>query len=687
MRERHAAARRQSCIVRRMRRTAASPRITAFALLTGIFACGEPPPPIVPPPTNTLDTRDAGRAAADAAAAGARWRPRSGPSIEALLSVHRADAPRPSRDGSIVAFLSDAPGVPQAFTVRAGATQPEAKWTRLMPDDKERVHAVRFAAKDAFAFFTRDAGGDENLQILRAPAKPDGTIGAVVDLTAKPKVKHELGAFSDDGKVFAFASTARDGKDFDIYVQSTQTGSPTRVADVEGSWTAAAFSPDATRLVALRERGSFDIDLFLLDPRVGAKAQKPVQLTPHEGEARFEHAAFAKDGKALFVVSDLGRELMNVAVLDLATKKLETVIDEPHDVDLLAVRGATLAISVNVDGFSEVRLYDASEPRKPRKTADVALPRGVASDLALSEDGKWLVVAQSGPTFPNEVFRVEVATGKAERLTESDHAGVSESALVEPTIEHVKTDDGLDVPLLLFRPKDLAPNERAPAIVSVHGGPEMQAQPIFNPIVQFLVGHGYVVAQPNVRGSTGYGKRYAHLDDKDKREDSIKDLAAVNKWLRGRPEVDPDRIAVMGGSYGGYATLASITLYPELWAAACDIVGIANFRTFLEKTAPYRRALREAEYGSLATDGALLDRISPIHKVDKVRSPLFVIHGTNDPRVPVEEAEQIVAALKKRQIRVEYMKFANEGHGLARRENRIAAYGALAKFYDEVLGR
>jgi dipeptidyl aminopeptidase/acylaminoacyl peptidase len=191
--------------------------------------------------------------------------------------------------------------------------------------------------------------------------------------------------------------------------------------------------------------------------------------------------------------------------------------------------------------------------------------------------------------------------------------------------------------------------------------------------------------QPNIRGSTGYGKKYAHLDDKDKREDSIADLAAINAWLRTRPDVDPARIAVMGGSYGGYATLASITLYPEIWAAACDIVGIANFRTFLEKTAPYRRALREAEYGALDKEGDLLDKISPIHKVDRIKSPLFVIHGTNDPRVPVQEAEQIVEALKKRNVRVEYMKFDNEGHGLVRRENRIKAYGALTTFFDEVM--
>ena len=241
--------------------------------------------------------------------------------------------------------------------------------------------------------------------------------------------------------------------------------------------------------------------------------------------------------------------------------------------------------------------------------------------------------------------------------------------------------------MFLYTPRGLRPGERAPVVVWVHGGPESQFNPYFSAVIQYLVGHGYVVAAPNVRGSTGYGKRYAHLDDVAHREDSVRDLAAVNRWLRARPDVDPDRIAVLGGSYGGYMVLAALTLDPDLWAAGCDIVGIANFRTFLERTAPYRRALREAEYGSLAHDGDLLDRISPIHRVDRIRAPLFVIHGANDPRVPVGEAEQIVAALRARHQRVEYLRFDDEGHGIFRRENKLRAYTALTAFFDEVLRR
>ncbi len=201
------------------------------------------------------------------------------------------------------------------------------------------------------------------------------------------------------------------------------------------------------------------------------------------------------------------------------------------------------------------------------------------------------------------------------------------------------------------------------------------------------IGFTRIFAAPNVRGSTGYGKRYAHLDDIEKREDSVRDLAELHRWLRTRDDVLGDRIAVMGRSYGGYMTLAAITLYPDLWAAACEVVGIANFKTVLEQTKPYRRARREPEYGSLARDGALLARISPIHKVGKIKVPLMVVHGTNDPRVPVNEAEQIVSALKERGLKVDYLRFDNEGHGVVRAENRVQLYERSAKFFDDVMSR
>ena len=223
-------------------------------------------------------------------------------------------------------------------------------------------------------------------------------------------------------------------------------------------------------------------------------------------------------------------------------------------------------------------------------------------------------------------------------------------------------------------------------IVDVHGGPEGQQRIHFDPIYQYFLHRGYAIFTPNVRGSTGYGRAYSHLDDVEKRMDSVADLAHAVAWLIASGVADPRRIAVLGGSYGGFMVLAALTSYPDLWAAGVDIVGIANFVTFLENTGPWRRKLREAEYGSLERDRALLESISPIHKVEQIRAPLLVIHGANDPRVPIGEAEQIVASIKARGGSVEYLRFEDEGHGIVKLANKLVCYPAIAEFLDEHLG-
>ncbi|MBI5516247.1 MAG: S9 family peptidase [Deltaproteobacteria bacterium] len=622
-----------------------------------------------------------GTPAVVAAPRGAPWSPRQGPPLEQLLNVHRAWGPAPSPDGQRVAFLTDATGLPQAHLAPvADAPTPEASWTRLVTWT-ERTQWVAWNPSGAHLLLGRDHGGDENTQLLALAPTPGA---ALQELTQAPTVRHLFGGFSRDGASVYYASNARATGDFDVYVRPL-AGEARRVFEAPGHHEGAALSDDGRRVVVLEEHGSFNQDLYLVEAQTLARRH----LTPHTGDVRFQNPHFTQDGTGLWVLTDQGREYVGLVWLDLSpgeSLRMRPAHAPEHDVDLLTATrdGGALATVENVEGYSEVHAFRAqgqalTELPRPQ------VPRGVVSSLAFSADGRWLFCELSVATSPDEVYRVEVSTGRAQRVTASDHAGLAEGALVEPTVERVRSFDGLEVPLFLYRPRDLGPGERAPVVVHVHGGPEGQATPYFNPVIQFLVGHGYIVAAPNVRGSTGYGKRYAHLDDVALREDSVRDLAAVNRWLRTRPDVAPNRIAVMGGSYGGYMTLAAITLDPELWAAACDIVGIANFRTFLERTAPYRRALREAEYGALARDGEVLDRISPIHRVDRIRAPLFVIHGANDPRVPVTEAEQIVEALRARHQRVEYVRFENEGHGIFRRENRIRAYGELVRFFDEVL--
>ncbi len=611
-----------------------------------------------------------------------RWQPRSGPTLDQLLNVHRAYAPSPSPDGRTVAFLSDAAGLPQAHAVTVGAAAvAEASWRRIVTAT-ERVQFVSYAPDGRFLFLGRDIGGDENTQLFRA--LPDGQ--SLVSLTPDPRVKTLFGTFSEDGHQVAYAANSRSPGDFDVYVRPTDDGVARRVFEAAGHHEAIHFSPDGQRLVVTEDRSNFDQDVFVVS--LATPPATPVRLTPHEGDVRYQHPTFTRDGHRLFVLSDHGREAMNLALLSADTPLAGApayVLSDDHDIESMALAEDTLALVFNVDGYSQLRLYNAADPAHPLELARPALPAGVVTSIAFAHDGSALFVDLSRATSPDEVYRVETPSGAVTAVTASDHAGLDPSILVEPTLERVRSFDGLEVPVFLYTPRGLRPGDRAPTVVWVHGGPEGQFTPYFNAVIQFMVGHGYIVAAPNVRGSTGYGKRYSHLDDIERREDSVRDLAAVNRWLRTRADVHPDRIAVLGGSYGGYMVLAALTLDPELWAAGCDIVGIANFRTFLERTASYRRPLREAEYGSLARDGAVLDRISPIHRVDRIRAPLFVIHGANDPRVPVSEAEQIVAALRARHQRVEYLRFDNEGHGIFRRENRIAAYGALARFFDEVL--
>jgi dipeptidyl aminopeptidase/acylaminoacyl peptidase len=265
-------------------------------------------------------------------------------------------------------------------------------------------------------------------------------------------------------------------------------------------------------------------------------------------------------------------------------------------------------------------------------------------------------------------------------------------SFVAPALVHYPTFDTTDdsnprqIPAWFFQPRSHA-GAPVPAILLVHGGPEGQTRPYFHPLIQYFLQRGYAVFAPNVRGSTGYGKAYSHLDDVEKRMDSVADLAHAARWLQEQPGVDGDRLVVYGGSYGGFMVLSALCTYPDLWAAGVDIVGISSFTTFLENTSDYRRAHREAEYGSLDTDREFLESISPINHVDEITAPLIVIHGANDPRVPLSEAEQLVAALTARNVAVEFIVFDDEGHGIAKLKNKLVAYPAIADFLDRVLQR
>ncbi len=584
-----------------------------------------------------------------------------------FLNVRTAYAASPNPDGSRVAFLHDVTGVPQVWSVAS-----TGGWPEQVTFFGERVSALEYSPSGEWVLFGMDSGGNERQGLY--VASPSGE--EVVPLETEPDVIHSWGAWSPDGKQVAFASNRRDQRYFDVYVRPLD-GDSRMALQQDGTNSAVAWSPEGRYLVIARANTNLDNDLYLLDLRSG----EVELLTPHEGEALFYSAHFAGDD-ALLLISNLDREFAAPARLDLRSRRMSFLQDTEWDAEALTCSpdGRVVAYTLNEDGYS--RLYLSRDGAQIEVSG---LPDGVVADMSLSRDGSSLVLTLTGPTLNANVWAVDTSSGRVRRVTRASRAGIPDDALSEPGLVRFTSFDGLSVPAFLYTPRDAAPP--LPVVVHVHGGPESQARPAFNPTIQYLAHRGFGVLVPNVRGSTGYGKAYTHLDDVRRRMDSVADLAAAVRWLKESGTAAPDRIAVMGGSYGGFMTLAALTTYPDLWAAGVDTVGIANFVTFLENTGPWRRRLREAEYGSLEHDREFLESISPINHVDRITAPLLVIHGANDPRVPVGEAEQIVEGLRAGGREVEYLRYEDEGHGIVRLPNRISSSEATAAFLERHLER
>jgi dipeptidyl aminopeptidase/acylaminoacyl peptidase len=422
---------------------------------------------------------------------------------------------------------------------------------------------------------------------------------------------------------------------------------------------------------------------------VSLETKQATHLTPHEGSAQFGDVHFTRDGKYILLSTNDKREFSSLARMNLSNKSVEILDDTQWDLasSTISDDGRLLAYTINRDGFSELHMRELGADGKPAaKSEIIKLPgKGLVGAMDFSKDNGKLVFTFNSARYNSDVWLYDLKSRSLSQVTRSSRAGIPQSSFVEPELIRFKTFDGREVPAWYYRPQTAAAGTKLPVLVSVHGGPEGQETPGFSSIYQYFLSRGYAVLAPNVRGSTGYGKTYAHLDDVRKREDSVKDLAAAVEWLKTAGGADARRIAVMGGSYGGYMTLAAITLYPELWAAAVNTVGIANFESFLKNTSGYRRKLREVEYGTLERDLDFLKSISPLYKVNLIKTPLMVIHGKNDPRVPYTEAEQIVKALRDRGAPVEYKLFDDEGHGIAKLSNRLIVYPLVADFFDRYM--
>ncbi len=602
------------------------------------------------------------------------------------LNIRSAIGPTLSPDGSRVAYLSDTSGVYQVWSVGIDG-EGEALWPRqltFLPDKVWELHGTP-AAPHLVA--VSDVGGNERFQfylISNYGVDERGrTSHTIRRLTRNDDAVHTFGAWSRDGRALLYTSNARNGVDFDLYRLAVDSGEQTLLHQATGLRSVAAWSPDERYVLSVDEVGSLQTDLYLLDLARGEERC----LSSGRPPARYLEIRWSDGG--LFLLTDAQQDRGALCRLDPETGALTELLDgaaEPGEgeMELLAVSsdGRTAAFTRNVDGWSRLYLLDLQNSGRRRIET---LPAGVIGSLRFDARDRTVVLHLQSPNAPPDIYSVQLRDGSSRRLTFSNNAGIDLARFVAPVTVHYPSFDGLSIPALYFRPAGPEPADGFPCLLYVHGGPAGQLRPEFLVMFQYLLARGYALLAPNVRGSTGYGRTYTELDEVERRMDSVADLEAAVQWLHSRLEIDNRRIAIYGRSYGGFMVLAAMTEYPHLFAAGVDVVGIANWITFLERTGPWRRAHREREYGSLAHHRAFLESISPIHRVERIRVPLLVQAGDNDPRVPLHESQQVVERIQNAGGPVEFVHYADEGHIFSKLANRIDSFTQMAAFLDRHL--
>lgn len=570
-------------------------------------------------------------------------------------------------------------------------------------------------AEDNAIVLSASRGGDENDQLYAL----DRRTGRVVLLT-DGKSKNYRGPFRDDGRFMIVRSTQRNGTDFDLFLSDPRLpNSMIPLLRTDGEyWSAYDWSPDGNtlllnRYVSINESYPALLSLIPVDPATNDGSPLKVEKTDfpsHDEPVSYGAMEFSNDSKYVYAATDAGsefRQLVRVRLADFA--RVPLTADIPWDVRSIvvappeAVKGADLvAFTVNEDGASSLYLLAddvhgnlAKRPRElilagrvMRGPTRLQLPLGIVSSLDFSPDGKRLGFTLSPPNGPSDVYSIDLKTGQLDRWTYSEVGGLDTANFVIPERIAFPSFDERPIPAYVFKPRTATPESPAPVVIAIHGGPESQYRPYLSSTDQFYANElGFAVIHPNVRGSAGYGKGYLRLDNGPLREDSVKDIGALLDWIATQPDLDPSRVAVTGGSYGGYMVLASLTNFPDRLRAGVDNVGIASFRTFLENTKAYRRDLRRAEYGD-ERDPAMakvFETIDPLNNADRIRSALLVAHGENDPRVPVSEARQVVAAVKENGGAPWTVYAADEGHGFGKRANRDYLSAVTALFLWERL--
>lgn len=645
-------------------------------LLLCLLACGSstkpssPVEPSTPPPATTAPETPATPAVVETASRTPRY------DATTFFDTVKMAGASFSHDGTRILLSSNATGV---FNVYAQSITGGAP-NQLTKSTTDSNFAISYFPKDDRYLYSVDGGGNELTHIYVAELK-----GAAKDLTPGDKVKAQFRGWSKDLKSFYIATNERDPKFFDLYRYATDGYARTLIFSNEAGFQLGSVSPDGRWLALTKVINNADSNVLVADLTAKKKAA-PKLITKHEGAVQNSAEGFTPDSKKLIYTTDGHGEFAQAWSYDLKTGK--SAVEEKANWDVNTVawseNGKYRVTVTNEDARSVLKI----QTKDGKAFAPKDLPAGDIVDVEIDRNEKQMALYLASDRSPADLYVVDLAGGGAKRLSSNLNPKINPEHLASSTVVRYKSFDNLDIPALLYKPIDAAPNARVPAIVWVHGGPGGQSRVGYSDMIQYIVNHGYAVLAINNRGSRGYGKTFFHLDDKKHGDVDLKDCVFARKYLETLDWVDGTRVAIMGGSYGGYLTVAALAFEPDAFDAGVDIFGVTNWLRTLENIPPWWAAMRDglyAEMGDPATDKERLTARSPLFHAKNIKKPLMVIQGANDPRVLKVESDEIVAEVKKNNVPVDYLVFPDEGHGFQKRKNNIAAAERAVAFLDKHL--
>lgn len=626
-------------------------------LLSTLVACGQPP--------STINTKERPLSA--------ETQPGSY-TPEQFYSTRSYHGNAINHNGTALLVASDETGV---FNLYRSSLDGK-NWQQLTRSVTDALQPIDWFPADDRILYTSDQGGNElhHLFVLE-------TDGKVVDLTPGDKLKANFLGWGQDGALW-LTSNERDAKFFDLYRYDSTTYQRSLKFSNPGGFELAAISANGRYLALKKIRSNADNDLYLVDLQQAEPS--PIHLTPHEGQVSFQIHGFSRDSQQLIYGSDQNSEFSQAFVYDLADQSHKLYLQADWDISFVEFSkdNQYKVLGMNADAATKIQIIDQ---HTGQQLPLPLLPAGDVRSVQFSADSKYLSFYLNADNSPANLYVWKIGEAQARRLTQALSSAMDEQHLVVSQVIRYASFDGLQIPALLYQPRQASAQQRVPALIWIHGGPGGQSRTGYSPVIQHLVNQGYAVLAVNNRGSSGYGKTFFHLDDLKHGEDDLQDIVYGKKYLQSLNWVATDRIGVMGGSYGGYLTMAAMTFTDE-FKVGINIFGVTNWLRTLQSIPPWWESYRVslyAELGDPAKDAARLKRISPLFHADKVKKPVLVVQGANDPRVLQAESDDLVAAIKKQGVPVEYLLFPDEGHGFVKKANRISAQQAYVQFLQKYL--